>query len=231
MYHRIIKIIVLVCLLPSFSAYAAEYFSTQLCESGQYDCIQIRKGETWSSLWPDAKERNIIQRLNRMNTRLRPGMFIAMADAQDGDVLALSPLPFKVDPPGTKLITVDLKQLAWGAYDDQGNLIKWGPASGGSKWCYDINMSGKTVTGRFEIYDIRGESCISRKFPINEGGAPMPYCMFFQGGFALHGSDEVPGFNASHGCVRMFPEDAKWLNEQFARTPGRTQVFVLPYDE
>jgi len=33
--------------------------------------------------------------------------------------------------------------------------------------------------------------------------------MFFHGGFALHGSPSVPGYNASHGCVRLFDDDAE----------------------
>lgn len=232
MYYRLIKIIVLMSFFIIPPVKAAQFFSTNLCESGQYDCIQVRKGESWTSLWPKASERDLVQRLNRMNTKLSPGMYVAIPDGMPKvNPSDLCPLPTKIDPPGSKLITIDLKLLAWGAYDNEGNLIKWGPASGGSAWCYDISMPGKTVVGRFEIYDVRGEDCISSKYPINEGGAPMPYCMFFQGGFALHGSDEVPGFNASHGCVRLFKEDAKWLNEDFVRTPGRTKVQVLPYDQ
>ena len=48
--------------------------------------------------------------------------------------------------------------------------------------------------------------------------------MFFHGGFALHGSYEVPGYHASHGCVRMFVNDAKWLNEEFV---GQERVPVI----
>lgn len=231
MYQRLLIIIVLV-FLPFFSSvFAAEYYSTKICQTGEYDCIQVRNGETWSSLWPKMKERDLVKRFNRMNIKLKPGMYLAIPEDLEVDFMSIAPFKTKIDPPGSKLITVDLNQLAWAAYNGEGELINWGPASGGSKWCYDINMPGKTVTGRFEIYDVRGEDCTSRKFPVNEGGAPMPYCMFFQGGFALHGSDEVPGYNASHGCVRLFVEDAKWLNEEFVKTPGRTKVSVLPYEE
>ena len=55
----------------------------------------------------------------------------------------------------------------------------------------------------------------------------MPYCMFFKGGFAMHGSSGVPGYNASHGCVRLFVDDAQWLNQDFADIG--TQVIILPY--
>ena len=48
----------------------------------------------------------------------------------------------------------------------------------------------------------------------------MPYCMHFWRGIALHGSEEVPGYSASHGCVRLFIQDARWLNEEFVDLPG-----------
>jgi L,D-transpeptidase ErfK/SrfK len=216
------------------SASAQEYFGTKLCESGNYDCIQVQPGDTWISLFSSKKERDLVKRFNRMNTRLKANMFLAIPEnLEASDSMAFAPFPTKIAAQGAKLIVVDLTQLAWGAYDDEGNLLKWGPASGGRKWCYDIDASGKTVIGRFQIYDIRGSNCVSSQFPTNKpgGGAPMPYGMFFKGGYALHGSHEVPGYNASHGCVRLFIEDAQWLNEDFAKTPGRTKVLVLPYDE
>ncbi len=52
----------------------------------------------------------------------------------------------------------------------------------------------------------------------------MPYCMHFFMGYALHGSDQVPGYAASHGCVRMFIEDARWLNEEFIDVAGPQQL-------
>lgn len=226
------KIIIIVLCILSAQTQAAQYFSTRLCESGQLDCIQIKKGDTWISLFPDENERDFVKRFNRVNTRLRTGTLIAIPDNLTNlDPMSIAPFEHKIDPPGTKMIVIDLTQLAFGAYDSDGNLIKWGPASGGRNWCQDINEPCKTVIGRFQIYDVRGEKCVSTKFPVDEGGAPMPYGMFFEGGYALHGSNEVPGYNASHGCVRLFKEDAKWLNEEFVRTPGRTKVLVLPYEE
>jgi lipoprotein-anchoring transpeptidase ErfK/SrfK len=60
------------------------------------------------------------------------------------------------------------------------------------------------------------------------GGAPMPYCMFFNGSQGLHGSYEVVDGNASHGCVRMTVSDAEWVRFNFA-TIG-TKVVVRPYN-
>lgn len=43
--------------------------------------------------------------------------------------------------------------------------------------------------------------------------SPMPYSIFFHGGFAIHGSYEIRrlGGPASHGCVRLHPNNAATL--------------------
>jgi lipoprotein-anchoring transpeptidase ErfK/SrfK len=43
--------------------------------------------------------------------------------------------------------------------------------------------------------------------------APMPHAIFFYGGFAIHGSYDIArlGGPASHGCVRLHPNDAATL--------------------
>lgn len=43
--------------------------------------------------------------------------------------------------------------------------------------------------------------------------APMPYSIFFHGGFAIHGTPHVNrlGQRASHGCVRLHPNNAATL--------------------
>ena len=55
----------------------------------------------------------------------------------------------------------------------------------------------------------------------------MPYCMFFHGGYALHGSYEVPNYNASHGCLRVVPSAAAWLSRNFVKVG--TAIIVRPY--
>jgi len=43
--------------------------------------------------------------------------------------------------------------------------------------------------------------------------SPMPYSIFFHGGFAIHGSYEINrlGGPASHGCIRLHPSNAAAL--------------------
>ena len=44
-------------------------------------------------------------------------------------------------------------------------------------------------------------------------GSPMPYSIFFQRGYAIHGSYEIKhlGRAASHGCIRLHPSNAAAL--------------------
>jgi lipoprotein-anchoring transpeptidase ErfK/SrfK len=43
--------------------------------------------------------------------------------------------------------------------------------------------------------------------------SPMPWSIFFYGGYAIHGTEDVKhlGQMASHGCVRLDPDNAKLL--------------------
>lgn len=224
---RIISLIVI--MLSPLVTYAD--YSSKLCETGEYKCIVAEPGQTWERLWPDRHIRKSIMHFNRTNKRLRPGMLVALPPANVDDFMILAPFEPQISPPGEKLILVNLKLLAWAAYSPEGILVNWGPASGGRQKCLDSAGSCKTVVGLFEVYDVRGENCVSKQYPINKGGAPMPYSMFFKDGYALHGSEELPGYNASHGCVRLLKSDARWLNEEFVSTPGKTQVLVLPYSK
>ncbi len=49
----------------------------------------------------------------------------------------------------------------------------------------------------------------SRKY----NNAPMPFAIFFRGGYAVHGTNEISrlGRPASHGCVRLDPKNAATL--------------------
>jgi lipoprotein-anchoring transpeptidase ErfK/SrfK len=45
--------------------------------------------------------------------------------------------------------------------------------------------------------------------------APMPFAIFYDGNYAIHGTDQIKrlGQPASHGCVRLHPDNAKILFE------------------
>lgn len=200
-------------------------FGESLCKSPDHFCIKIKHGESWESLFPNVEERDIIRRINRMNISLRPGMVIAVPKNVDRlTIYDVSPFPRYIESTGEKTIYVSQKQLAWGAYDEGGELLWWGPLSSGSGHCRGIDGTCTTPPGSFRVIRKQDIECISTAFPVRSegesGGAEMPYCMHFFRGFALHGSDTVPGYRASHGCVRLFIEDARWLNEEFIDLPG-----------
>jgi hypothetical protein len=128
---------------------------------------------------------------------------------------------------GEKTILVDPNVHAWGAYGSNGDLVKAGIATSGAEYCPDIHRACKTKSGTFRIYSLGSPKCKSTLFPVGRGGAPMPYCMYFHGGQALHGSYEVADANISHGCVRMEVSDADWVRHDFANVG--TKVIVRPY--
>lgn len=65
-----------------------------------------------------------------------------------------------------------------------------------------------TPNGHFRPQRLE-RSWFSRKYY----NAPMPYAIFFHGGYAIHGTNELRrlGGPASHGCVRLHPGNAATL--------------------
>lgn len=147
-----------------------------------------------------------------------------------------APLPEYITQRGEKIIIVDPKEHAWGAYSAQGKLMRWGIASAGSNQCRDKRASCRTKSGEFRLYSLGDAACVSSKYPFPTGGAPMPYCMYFNGGQAIHGSHETEYANVSHGCVRIHVDDAKWLRYQFVEGPNTanhyrgTKILIKNYE-
>ncbi len=61
--------------------------------------------------------------------------------------------------------------------------------------------------------------------------APMPYAIFFKGGYAVHGTDAIRrlGRPASHGCIRLHPANAAILFEMVREEGLRnSEIVVIP---
>ena len=58
--------------------------------------------------------------------------------------------------------------------------------------------------------------------------SPMPYSIFFSGGYAIHGSYEISnlGSPASHGCIRLHPENAAILFALVRSNMNSTRIVV-----
>lgn len=75
----------------------------------------------------------------------------------------------------------------------------------------------------------------SKKFPGGNynGLGNMPYVVFIKGGYAIHGTTKgnIPklGKKASHGCVRLHPDNAKIFNE-VVKTIGIENTWITITD-
>lgn len=74
------------------------------------------------------------------------------------------------------------------------------------EWKVSTGRKGfETPTGAFKPTRMH-EMWYSTKYD----DAPMPHAVFFSGGYAVHATDAIKrlGRPASHGCVRLHPNDA-----------------------
>jgi len=119
------------------------------------------------------------------------------------DLLSLAPFPNEIEAARSiaKLVLVSRRVQAFGAYES-GRLVRWGPTSTGKKTTptpaglYHANWKAKT-----------------RRSSINQSWI-LPWCFNLDdsSGISFHQFD-LPGYPASHGCVRLLEEDAKWIYE------------------
>lgn len=101
--------------------------------------------------------------------------------------------------PGRPLVArVDLSDQRMYVYVDE-KLVYTFPVSSGRK-------GYGTPTGQWTAYWLSPKHR-SRKY----NDAPMPWAVFFNGGYAVHGTTDLRniGRPASHGCIRLAPENAK----------------------
>ena len=58
--------------------------------------------------------------------------------------------------------------------------------------------------------------------------SPMPHSIFFDGGYAIHGSYEISriGTPASHGCIRLHPNNATMLYRLVEAHRNSTRIVV-----
>ena len=74
------------------------------------------------------------------------------------------------------------------------------------KWKISTARPGYvTPTGSYRAY-LASRHHRSRKYD----NAPMPYAIFFNGGYAVHATYDLKrlGRPASHGCIRLHPDNA-----------------------
>lgn len=103
--------------------------------------------------------------------------------------------------PDHLVITVDISTQEMIVADEDDDTI----------YTFDVSTGRKghsTPTGTFRPLRMH-EMWYSSKYE----NAPMPWSIFFLGGYAIHGTTDLKhlGQVASHGCVRLDPKNAKLL--------------------
>ena len=81
---------------------------------------------------------------------------------------------------------------------DHGRLLRWGPITRARNMKY-------TTPGNHFVKS-KARLMYSRKY----GNVPMPYSLHIVGNVCIHQGPMV-GYPASHGCIRLFKDDAVWL--------------------
>ncbi|MFM7334696.1 MAG: L,D-transpeptidase [Tabrizicola sp.] len=93
-------------------------------------------------------------------------------------------------------------------------------------WPVSTAKAGKiTPAGTFEP-EFLSRNHRSRRY----NNAPMPFAIFYDGNYAIHGTDQIKrlGQPASHGCVRLHPDNAKILFEMVkAEGMENTRVVIV----
>ncbi|MCH4823634.1 L,D-transpeptidase [Gramella lutea] len=166
------------------------------------DSLKTRKDiDSLFKIYSDEQMKTILA-LNRIErNRLRPNRPIVIPDCASDEFNAYSPFPENLNflqcIPKTVLISQRVQ--AFGLYE-QGELVKWGPISSGKS-------STRTPNGlNYGNYKAK------RKVSTVDESWILPYYFNFMNfeGVGVH-QYALPGYPASHGCVRLYMDDAKYI--------------------
>ncbi len=151
-----------------------------------------------------SEQRYIIYALNRVDAANsnRPDTLI-IPDTLMPDMMSYSPFPAQVPflKDVKKIVFFSYPIQAFGAYE-HGTLVKWGPSSMGKK-------ATPTPTGLF-FSNWKAKETVST---VNdEWKLKWNFNISNKGGVGWH-QYAMPGYPASHSCLRMLEADAKYMYE------------------
>jgi lipoprotein-anchoring transpeptidase ErfK/SrfK len=171
-----------------------------------YRSVAIKGGEgrkLLSQLRSEIGEEKMaaLLKLNRLDAQhLRPGVTLVIPE-QIEELATFSPFPLRIETGREipKLILVSLRIQAFGAYE-YGSLVRWGPTSSGKK-------ATPTPAG---LYHTNWKSKATRSSINQEWLLPWYFNLDNMSGISFHQYD-LPGYPASHGCLRLLADDAAWI--------------------
>jgi lipoprotein-anchoring transpeptidase ErfK/SrfK len=152
----------------------------------------VQKGDTWEKVAPSKEAQLLVMRVNKIDGLWTGKKILVPVDER---AYSYVPVPAKyATQKGRRIFVAFLAEQYFGAYDENGNLFKWGPISSGRKGM-------KTPIGVYKAQDRKVNY-------VNRDGAKMPYAVRFHKGYFFH-QYKLPGRPASHGCVRLLMDDAR----------------------
>lgn len=148
------------------------------------------------------KERYQILAINRLDDKNKwRADTLVIPNRIEEDFLLYSPYPKKIDSlyQVDKMAFFSYEIHAYGIYEN-GNLVKWGPTSMGKK--------ATPTLGGLQFTNWKKELAISTS--NSSWKLRWNFNIHNYLGFGWHQYD-LPGFHASHSCMRLLEEDAEWL--------------------
>ncbi|MEI6022573.1 MAG: L,D-transpeptidase [bacterium] len=139
--------------------------------------------------------------INRIDIdHIKKGMTIVVPN-NFSDITSFAPLPEVLSSAKSfpKLIVISQKVQVFGVYE-YGNLVRWGPASTGKE---------STPTPS-KLYFTNWKGLSVRSSIDDTWVMPWYFNLDNTHGVSMHQYD-LPGFPASHACIRLLKDDAVWL--------------------
>lgn len=117
-------------------------------------------------------------------------------------------IPYRADIPDRLEVDLGRQILTLVLGHQPAGIIPISSANGATYTSWNGNTAtARTPEGEFSFYREEGgwyRSYLGR----------MYHPFFFRGGYAIHGSNSVPAYPASHGCIRTRIDDQDWLIPQ-----------------
>ena len=187
--------------------------------NGLYRTYHIDGASSLASLQKElgANGMQLVYKLNRRDLpHIKENENVLVPNRGDSELI-YSPFPSQLDSAHSngKLLVVSRRVQAFAAYDS-GRLVKWGPTSTGKKatptpdGLYHTNWKSKQTHST-----VNGEWILNWYFNLDN-----------LEGISLH-EYQLPGYPASHSCVRLLEADAFWIYnwaDQWKLAPGKDSV-------
>jgi hypothetical protein len=161
---------------------------------------------------------SLMLKINRLDLEhVRQGDSLVVPEGP-ADARSLSPFPesLRLDvSPAARLLAVSRRVQAFAAYEN-GLLVRWGPTSTGRK-------ETQTPAG---LYHTNWRAKLRRSSDNDQWILPWLVNFENQRGISFHQFD-LPGYPASHACVRLLEADARWIfdwAEQWVLSDDRRSV-------